>query len=484
VALSDAGGGAAIGVNNNCTVQILDDDGPASFDPIFTIGQSALDGPVNSVAVQPDGRLVIGGQFQQLALTSRRGVARLNPDGSLDATFDPGVGLYYSYGGGAGWLNLIRPQPDGKLLIAGIFTSVNGTNQNFLARLNPNGSLDTSFNDGSGPWATGNILGDIRGMELLADGRIIAAGGFNTYNGVARNGLVRLSTNGMVDTAYQPTGGSIVNTIGLQADGKVAFSLFNGTSVSRINSDGTTTRTNADGSTNIILVASANNYIRQVSSLPGGITMMAGSFTSVNGQDRRCLARTLADGSIDPAFIPDLGLFTNATTAPYVYKFTVQPDGKVLAALKSYAAPKGNYLVRLNNDGALDTDFEPVNFAIPIGDNDLVSDIKIQADNQIIVAGQFQTVNGLPRPYLVRLKGGGNSGNRLLFVKSMVKSAAQCSLSLAVSPTKPFVLQVSTNMVVWQDVTTNTVLTSVFNVVDSQIGSASQRFYRVKQLVP
>jgi len=123
-------------------------------------------------------------------------------------------------------------------------------------------------------------------------------------------------------------------------------------------------------------------------------------------------------------------------------------------------------------------------FSIPTGDNDLISTINIQSDGQIIVAGQFQMVNNLSRPYLVRLRGGGNSGSRALLVKSLVVSSGECGLSLAVAPAKPFVLQRSTDMLNWKDLSTNTALTSFFNVVDDQIAGSSCRFYRVKQLVP
>ncbi len=482
VELSNASSGAGVGPQSNCVGNILNVHGPASFDPGFSVVPGLLDGAVNGVAIQPDGRMVIGGWFQQVAGVPRRGVARLNQDGTLDPTFNPGGALDYS--GNAGWLNQVKLQTNGQILIAGIFTKFNGTNQNYLARLNSDGSLDASFNDGTGPLGGGNVVGDIRGMELLNDGRIIVGGGFNSYNGLARNGLARLNTNGTVDATYQPAGAGIVNTFGLQADGKVIFSAFASTYASRINADGTTTRTNFDGTTNITFVASANNYIRQVSSLPDGNTMIAGSFSAINGQPRHCLARLFTDGTVDSTFVPDMSLFLNAATAPYIYKFAVQPDGKVIAAIKTYVPPAGNYLVRFNNDGSLDTDFEPVRFAIPAGDNDTISAITIQADNEIIVAGQFQSVNGLARPYLVRLKGGGKSGSRPLMVNTLNITNSRCGLSLAVSPAKPFVLQASTNMVNWTDLSTNTVLTGIFNVLDDQMSVSNQRFYRIKQLVP
>ena len=482
VCLTSTVGGASLGVQSNCIVSILDDDGPASFDPTFAIPPGTFDGTVNDVAVQPDGGIVVGGWFQQVAGQIRRGIARLNADGSLDPTFDPGSGLAYS--GSAGWLNLIKLQADAKILIAGIFTQVNGIAKNYLARLNADGSLDSGFDDGTGP-ISGNVVGDIRGLELMPDGSILLGGGFATYNGITRNGLARLTPNGSVDPAYHPTGVGAVGSLDLQADGKVVFAPDLGNYAYRINADGSNTRTNADGTSSQLFICYGNSYIRQVSSQPDGTTLLAGSFSTLNGLPRRCLARLLSDGSVDPSFYPDLSLFLNATsTPPYVYKTTVQPDGKVLAALKSYVAPSGNYLVRLNTDGTLDTDFEPLRFAIPLGDNDTISAIKLQNDNSILVSGQFQTVNGLSRPYLVRLKGGAKSGSRPLLVKSLVLSGPQCGLSLAVAPAKTFVLQFSTDTVHWTDVVTNTVLTSVYNVMDTRIGSASQCFYRIKQFSP
>lgn len=198
---------------------------------------------------------------------------------------------------------------------------------------------------------------------------------------------------------------------------------------------------------------------------------------------KKCLARLLPNGSADLAFVPDLNLFLSGTSTPYIYRFAVQPDGKVLAAIKSYASPSGNYLIRIGTDGKLDSDFEPLRFAIPVGGNDTISTINIQPDLAIIVGGQFQTVNDLPRPYLVRLKGGDKSGSRPLELRSLSMSANQCSLSLAVAPAKPFVLQSSTNMLVWKDISTNTVLTSTFTVDDQRLPGVERCFYRVKQAV-
>jgi hypothetical protein len=101
-----------------------------------------------------------------------------------------------------------------------------------------------------------------------------------------------------------------------------------------------------------------------------------------------------------------------------------------------------------------------------------------------MVAGQFKTVNGLSRLYPVRLKFGSKSGSHPVVVTYLNFTTNQRGMSLAVTPAKPFVLQPSTNMVTRSDLSTNTGLASVLNVIDDQIAGLNQRFYQIKQPVP
>ena len=460
-----------IGVLGSATVNILDNDGPASLDQTFTVGQGSFDGGVEAVAVQTDGKIVVGGWFQQAGGSARRGIARLGESGSLDPTFNPGSGL--DFGAIAGRVRVLKLQGDEKVLLAGAFNKVNGITRNYLARLHLNGSLDASFDSGSG--AGGSVVGDIRGIGLLPNGQMIVGGYFDIYSGISRHGLVRLETNGPVDGSYHPAGADIVVPFGLQADGKVVFAgLW----------DNQVTRINADGTPDLTPFAPADNAVRQVESLPDGKTMMAGSFSTVHNLPRRCVARLLGDGSVDPDFVPDLTVFLDGGLSPYVYRFATQADGKVVIALKSYRSPAGNYVARLNADGTLDTDFEPIRFSIPSGDNDTISALEIQPDGKIVVAGIFQTVNGLPRAYMVRLRGGSNSGTRALSVKSLALSSAEPSLALVVAPGKPFVLQTSTDLTHWTAVCTNVTPVSTFTIAEGLPSTAGQHYYRIMQLVP
>jgi len=121
-----------IGVTRDHIARLnLDGTLDTSFDP------NANDW-VYSIALQPDGKILIGGSFDTVGGVTRNHIARLNPDGNLDATFDPNVFAL-------GFVTSIALQADGKILIGGLFSSVGGVSKKNLARLNPDGTVDTSF---------------------------------------------------------------------------------------------------------------------------------------------------------------------------------------------------------------------------------------------------------------------------------------------------------------------------------------------------
>ncbi|MDB6034284.1 MAG: C-terminal target protein, partial [Verrucomicrobiales bacterium] len=147
-------------------------------------------GAVFSVAVQLDGKVVIGGDFTLVNGTNRSRVARLNQDGSLDTSFNPGSGanaIVYA----------VASQPDGKVLLGGDFTSINGTNRNRFARLNQNGTLDTTFEPGTGANNT------VFALAPMSDGKVVIAGNFTLVNGLPRAGVARLSGDDPIDVTIQ-----------------------------------------------------------------------------------------------------------------------------------------------------------------------------------------------------------------------------------------------------------------------------------------
>jgi hypothetical protein len=138
-----------------------------------------IDGTVFSVAIQADGKLIVVGDFQTATVTNRTRITRLNVDGSLDPTFNVGLGANAT-------VYALGLQSSGQAIVAGDFTSVNGTNRNRFARLHVDGSLDLSFDPGRGANNT------VFSMVVLADDNIVLAGDFTEVGGLSRRGVARI----------------------------------------------------------------------------------------------------------------------------------------------------------------------------------------------------------------------------------------------------------------------------------------------------
>jgi len=196
-----------------------------SFDATFdsTTGVNNL---VYTTTIQDDGQIVMGGMFTTYNVTSRNRIARLNTDGTLDTTFAPGTGA-------SSHVRTIAIQDDGQILIGGYFTIYDGTARSHIARLNTDGTLDLTFNPGSG------ADGEVNCIAIQNDGQILIGGDFTTYNGISRNGFARLNTDGSLDTDFDIGTGVTGNTatvwsIVIQSNGRIliggSFTTYNGTS--------------------------------------------------------------------------------------------------------------------------------------------------------------------------------------------------------------------------------------------------------------
>ncbi|HRZ77244.1 MAG TPA: T9SS type A sorting domain-containing protein, partial [Bacteroidales bacterium] len=144
----------------------------------FQPGQG-LNSLVYTLAVQSDGRILVGGAFSLAAGQPRTRIARLMPDGSLDTSFNPGSGAN-------GGVRSISLQADGKILIGGDFSSYNGVSVNRIARLLPDGSLDPSFLN------QGGTNGTVKSIAIQTDGRIILGGTFTNLMGSVAGRVGRL----------------------------------------------------------------------------------------------------------------------------------------------------------------------------------------------------------------------------------------------------------------------------------------------------
>src|SRR5438477_11013333 len=184
---------------------------PGRIDASFVPAPGTNDA-VNVVIPQPDGKIIVAGRFTQANTVGRNRIARFNFDGSLDTTFDPGTGADAE-------ITAAVLQPDGRIVVAGRFTSFNTFTHNRVCRLNANGSVDQSFGLGDG------INNTVLALALQSDGRILVGGQFSQVDLTQRFNLARLNTNGSVDLSFDPGNGpnGDVNAIVIQPDGAIVI---------------------------------------------------------------------------------------------------------------------------------------------------------------------------------------------------------------------------------------------------------------------
>lgn len=286
----------------------LNPDG--SEDKIF---EATTDGDVYALALQPDGKIILGGTLRTVNGRACRRIARLNPDGSLDETFTANAGVN-------GAVRSAIVQPDGKIVVAGNFSVAAGRKQPRIARFNAAGKRDGTFNPGTGASAI------IWSLALQPDGKILAVGDFTAFNQKPCGRLVRLNPDGSVDTIFNAGSGAnaSVFTVAVQSDGRILiggdFTLVNHVERNRI------ARLNATGTIDETFnpATGPNTGIRCLAIQADGGILIGGIFTSFQGQTRNRIARLKDDGSLDAAFDPGEG-------AEEVVRWLVpQADGKIL----------------------------------------------------------------------------------------------------------------------------------------------------------
>lgn len=203
---------------------------------------------VQMMILQPDGKLLVGGRFTSYKGSTYNRIIRLNSDASIDTSFTIGTGFDSNIVRGA-----MALQSDGKIIVGGDFTTYNGVSTPRLVRLNADGTRDTSFNVGTG------FNASVNSVAIQSDGKIVVAGGFTSYSGSsAQTVLLRLNTDGTRDTTFNTGAGPIftIDAVKLQADGKIIVAggyttTYSGSTANqlfRVNTDGTLDNTFSAGS--------------------------------------------------------------------------------------------------------------------------------------------------------------------------------------------------------------------------------------------
>ncbi len=376
-------GGAAADKNN--IARLLADG------RVDTTFNGNVNGRINAMILQPDGRIVIGGSFTQAGGATRNRAARLNADGSVDAGFDPNLS-----GGPLQEVNALALDANGGILIGGAFTSAAGQPRNRIARFNADGSLDAGFD----PNASNVVLA----IAVQSDGKILVGGGFTTIAGQTRNRLARLNANGSLDTAFNPNFNNRVTAVALQRDGKIlvggSFTTVQPPNAEEAVAKARFTRLNVDGTVDTTFVGQAGGDVYAIAVLPDGGVLVGGSFPSLGGVNLAYAGRIHPNGQLDLGFLPGPNF--------NVYAFGVQSDGSIVLG-GGFSALRGsglssiprNHVARVSAAGGLDTEFRP-------DVNGRVATAVLQGDGQVLVGGTFTSVGGLTRDSLVRLGVNGN----------------------------------------------------------------------------
>jgi len=377
----------------------LNSDG--STDNSFGNGLAGANGDVNCVTVLPDGKVLIAGAFSSVNGVARTLIALLNADGSLDISFAPNLAANPSDGSFV--VNSLALQNDGKVLIGGHFATVGGVVCTNIARLNLNGSRDTSFVCSTGGGYPGN--GSVDCIIIQSDGKSFIGGWFTTVNGISRSRLARLNIDGSLDTTFLPvmSGSGVgpeLDSMVLQTNGQILiggwFKTINGvgrTNLARLNPDGSLDSTFLKG------LAGPDNRVMHFGLQPDGKILIAGYYNSVNGVARSDLARLNPDGSLDSLFS-----YTRPDSVIFVGALSLTSDGRALVGFTDGTPVAPTYIFRLNTDGSQDPTFANG----PGGPSGEVLALAVQNDGKSIVGGQFSTITGVPRNHLAQLNADGS----------------------------------------------------------------------------
>lgn len=349
-----------------------------SLDITFNPGEG-ISTLVLCIAVEANGKILIGGLFHTYDGESRNYVARLNGDGSLDPEFLPLEGPNEA-------VRAIALAGGGKVLIGGDFGGVNGITRRSLARLRADGSLDLAF-------PNAGFDSRVTALERLADGKYLVVGEFSQINGSPFNRVARLFPDGAVDAGFNPASrisNGMVLAAAVQSDGKVvlagSFRVVDNADrifVARVNDNGM-----LDASFDAGFIGGSS--ISQILIQQDGKIIVAGDISSVDGYSRSGVARLNADGSVDRSFALLGGSIRPSAAA-------LQPDGKCIFG-GSFSVGAQSHLVRLNTNGTMDPSFPPV-----LDGN--VTSLALQADGKVLIGGTFNHVGRTNINHIARLNG-------------------------------------------------------------------------------
>lgn len=270
----------------------------------------------SSILIQETGHLVIGGHFNSFNGVTQNNIIRLNSNGTIDTSFNSGIGFN-------GSVSTIQKFRENELLIGGSFSSYQGFNSKGLMALNSNGSRSTNFNVGDGFMPT-----DVKEVLVTKSGLIYVGGGFTTYNSTPATRIVRLFADGSRDLSFQLQFNGIVQVLSLDSQGRIYVGGgFNYDGIANRRLVRLTSEGEIDTTFNLSLTFEGGGYqVLALAHQEDGRILVGGSFSTVQGLNYSKLVRLNENGSVDTTFNIDNGF--QALDA--VYGITILPNNKIL----------------------------------------------------------------------------------------------------------------------------------------------------------
>ena len=335
---------------------------PDAFDPIVTCAAEDEAVCVQAVAVQADGKVLIGGAFTMVDGVSHNRIARLDANGNLDATFNVSADAH---------VDRIALQPDGKIVIGGHFTELSSgattTTRNYIARLNTDGSIDPVFNP--------NVDDNVSALAVQQNGKILVGGNFSLMNGnLLHPFFVRLNTDGTWDNTFTPNVSNTVQSI-IVLEGPQQI-LIGGNFFKM-------------GCTYCATLAGCFD----TSIPPVELASYGGCMPGADLVNYVALIN-MSDGSQDTSLQSQIDVGQDQ-----IYSIARQSDGKIVVGGGFNLGSGQNYIARLNSNGTIDS-YNP-------NANGPVYALALLASDNLITAGTFTAIGGAARNNIARLNSSG-----------------------------------------------------------------------------
>jgi uncharacterized delta-60 repeat protein len=356
-----------------------------------------FNGAVLAIDYQSDGKIIVGGNFTGFNGTTVNRICRLNPDGREDGTFTGNIGSGFS-----GDVNTIKVQPDGKILVGGRFGGFNGNTINRICRLNSNGTEDTTFRSN----IRGGFNSNVFSIKLLSDNTIIVGGTFNGFDGNTVGYIVKLDPDGKYNSSFTTNAGTGFNdgvfSLDIDPSDNIYvggnFTNFNGTTVYRAAKMSGTGVQNSTFSSNIS--TNLNNQVNAIRYNSNKV-LIGGDFTGAFGTGLDFIYQLNPDGTQDTDFMAQATNYgAGSGYDDRVFTIEAVADGWLVGGrFGDYSGNTISYINYIQNTGKQLNGYR----VFSSGFDSTILTLKLYPGNKILVGGDFNNYDGTTNKCLANL---------------------------------------------------------------------------------